>query len=50
MSSSSERRFEGKAVVVTGSSSGIGLEIAREFAAAGADVVTNSRTDRKSVV
>ena len=36
--------FAGKAVVVTGSSSGIGLEIVRHFGAAGADVVVNGRS------
>ncbi|HEY0274531.1 MAG TPA: 3-hydroxybutyrate dehydrogenase, partial [Paenirhodobacter sp.] len=36
----------GKTAVITGSNSGIGLGIARELAAAGADVVLNSFTDR----
>lgn len=36
----------GKTAIVTGSNSGIGLGIAREFARAGANVVLNSFTDR----
>ena len=36
----------GKTAVITGSNSGIGLGVARELAAAGADVVLNSFTDR----
>lgn len=36
----------GKTAVITGSNSGIGLGIARSLAAAGADVVLNSFTDR----
>ena len=39
-------QLAGKTAVVTGSTSGIGLGIARAFAAAGADVVLNSFTDR----
>ena len=35
----------GKTAVITGSTSGIGLGIARELARAGADVVLNSFTD-----
>jgi 3-oxoacyl-[acyl-carrier protein] reductase len=41
---SSGQRFDGKVAVVTGSSSGIGLEVARRFAAERAKVVTNART------
>ena len=37
----------GKRAIVTGSNSGIGLGIARALAAAGAEVVLNSFTDRK---
>ncbi len=37
--------LQGKTAVVTGSNSGIGLGIAREFARAGANVVINSFTD-----
>jgi 3-hydroxybutyrate dehydrogenase len=37
--------LSGKTAVITGSNSGIGLGIAREFARAGADVVLNSFTD-----
>lgn len=37
-------RFPGKVVVVTGSSGGIGLEVARHFAREGARVVTNGRS------
>ena len=36
-------RFEGKSVVVTGASSGMGREIALEFAAEGATVVAVAR-------
>ncbi len=43
MGENSPARFTGKVVVVTGSSGGIGLEIARQFAAEGANVVTNGR-------
>jgi 3-hydroxybutyrate dehydrogenase len=38
--------LSGKTAVITGSNSGIGLGIARQFARAGADVVLNSFTDR----
>lgn len=38
--------LKGKTAVITGSNSGIGLGIARGLAAAGADVVLNSFTDR----
>jgi 3-hydroxybutyrate dehydrogenase len=38
--------IKGKTAVITGSNSGIGLGIAREFAKAGANVVLNSFTDR----
>jgi|TARA_R100000501_G_scaffold14543_2_gene26307 meso-butanediol dehydrogenase/(S,S)-butanediol dehydrogenase/diacetyl reductase len=37
-------RFRGKTVIVTGSSSGIGEEIARRFAEEGANVTLNSRS------
>ena len=40
-----ENVLKGKTAVVTGSNSGIGLGIAREMAAAGANVVLNSFTD-----
>lgn len=40
-----ENTLKGKAAVVTGSNSGIGLGIARELAKAGANVVLNSYTD-----
>jgi 3-oxoacyl-[acyl-carrier protein] reductase len=40
--------FSGKVAVVTGSTSGIGLEIAKRFAAAGAKVVTNGRTQERA--
>ncbi|MFU8864071.1 MAG: 3-hydroxybutyrate dehydrogenase [Rhodobacterales bacterium] len=38
--------LKGKTAIITGSTSGIGLGIARELARAGADVVLNSFTDR----
>lgn len=38
--------FEGRAVLVTGSTSGIGLAIAEAFQTAGADVVTHGRRER----
>jgi NAD(P)-dependent dehydrogenase (short-subunit alcohol dehydrogenase family) len=41
-------RFKEKVAVVTGSSSGIGLEIAKHFAAEGAKVVTNGRTKERA--
>ncbi|MEE4277345.1 MAG: SDR family oxidoreductase [Halieaceae bacterium] len=40
-------RFEGKTVIVTGSSSGIGEGIARRFHAEGANVVINARNAEK---
>ena len=40
-------QLSGKTAVVTGSNSGIGLGIAEALAAAGADVVLNSYTDRE---
>ncbi|MFV0292747.1 MAG: 3-hydroxybutyrate dehydrogenase [Paracoccus sp. (in: a-proteobacteria)] len=43
-----ENVLKGKTAVVTGSNSGIGLGVARELAAAGADVVLNSFTDDES--
>jgi 3-oxoacyl-[acyl-carrier protein] reductase len=41
-------RFADKVVVITGSSAGIGYEIAREFVAAGACVVINSRDEARA--
>jgi len=40
--------FTDKVVIVTGSSAGIGYEIAREFGAAGARIVVNSRSDARA--
>jgi 3-oxoacyl-[acyl-carrier protein] reductase len=48
MTEQSSPRFAGKIVIVTGSSSGIGLEIARHFAGEGARVVTNGRTAERA--
>jgi 3-oxoacyl-[acyl-carrier protein] reductase len=42
-------RFADKVVVVTGSSGGIGLEVARNFADEGAKVVTNGRSEQRAV-
>ncbi|HWN54486.1 MAG TPA: SDR family NAD(P)-dependent oxidoreductase, partial [Methylomirabilota bacterium] len=39
-----DRRLEGKAALVTGSTKGIGLSIARAFAREGARVIVNSRS------
>lgn len=39
--------FKNKTVVITGASSGIGLAMAREFAAAGANVVLGARSEDK---
>jgi 3-oxoacyl-[acyl-carrier protein] reductase len=41
-----EPRLEGRVAIVTGSTKGIGLEIARTFLAHGARVVVNSRTPK----
>jgi 3-hydroxybutyrate dehydrogenase len=43
---SAERSLSGRQAIVTGSNSGIGLGVARALAAAGADLVLNSFTDR----
>lgn len=42
-----EKFLTGKTAVVTGSNSGIGLGVAHQLAAAGADIVLNSFTDSK---
>ena len=41
-------RFADKIVVITGSSGGIGLEVARKFADEGAKVVTNGRSEQRA--
>src|SRR5919199_6507108 len=43
------RALEGRVAIVTGSTSGIGLGIARAFAAAGADVVINGIADQRVI-
>ncbi len=43
------RQLAGRVAVVTGSTSGIGLAIARALAAAGADVVPNGLGDQKEI-
>lgn len=48
MSGDQAARFSGKVAVVTGSSSGIGLEVARHFGASGASVVTNGRSAERA--
>jgi 3-hydroxybutyrate dehydrogenase len=46
---SGSRDLQGKVALVTGSTSGIGLGIARAFAAAGADVVLNGLGNREDI-
>ena len=43
------KQFSGKSVVVTGSTSGIGLGIARAFAGEGANVMLNGFGDAKEI-
>ena len=43
------RALDGRVAIVTGSTSGIGLGIARAFAAAGADVVINGIADQRVI-
>lgn len=45
----SELNLNGRAAVVTGSTSGIGLDLARAFAAAGANVMLNGFGDRDEI-
>jgi len=41
------RRFEGRTVLITGATSGIGLAVARRFAEEGATVVCNARSEER---
>ena len=45
MSRSGSARFDGKVVIVTGSTKGLGVQIVRRFAAEGASVVVTGRTE-----
>src|SRR5437588_9273780 len=45
----SAKPLDGRVAIVTGSTSGIGLGIARAFAAAGADVVMNGIADQRVI-
>jgi len=49
MAHDSARSLDGRVAIVTGSTSGIGLGIARAFAAAGADVVINGIADQRVI-
>lgn len=49
MAQESSRPLDGRVAIVTGSTSGIGLGIARAFAAAGADVVINGIADQRVI-
>ncbi|HCU25484.1 MAG TPA: short-chain dehydrogenase [Deltaproteobacteria bacterium] len=44
---SAQKKFTGKTVMVTGASSGIGLEISRRFAALGAKIILVGRDEKK---
>jgi 3-hydroxybutyrate dehydrogenase len=46
---SATKQLDGRVAIVTGSTSGIGLGIARAFAAAGADVVINGIADQRVI-
>ncbi|GAB6033120.1 Dehydrogenase reductase SDR member 4 [Chamberlinius hualienensis] len=46
LASTSCRRYEGKVVIVTGSTEGIGLALARRFGQEGARVIVSSRTQK----
>src|SRR5947209_20170538 len=48
MSTAAPSPFSGKIAVITGSAIGIGYEIAREFAQAGAQVAINSRDEQRA--
>lgn len=43
----SDRHFEGKTVVLTGASGGIGLALSREFAKQGANIIAIARSQTK---
>src|SRR6266550_9400682 len=49
VSQDATKPLDGRVAIVTGSTSGIGLGVARAFAAAGADVVINGIADQRVI-